>query len=46
MKGRIEEVLGPLIEEEIEKRKLDMPNRATEEAMVRIVTERVINDHA
>ncbi|XP_041453945.1 protein broad-minded-like [Lytechinus variegatus] len=44
IKGRIETVLGPLIEEEIERRNLDLPNRATEEAMVRDVTERVIND--
>ncbi|XP_071503621.1 protein broad-minded-like [Diadema antillarum] len=46
IKGRIDEVLGPLIEEEIERRNLDMPNRATEEAAVGAVTEKVINDPA
>eukprot|EP00057_Strongylocentrotus_purpuratus_P010856 XP_011665330.1 PREDICTED: protein broad-minded [Strongylocentrotus purpuratus] len=46
IKGRTEAVLGPLIEEEIERRNLDMPNRATEEVLVRDVTERVINDQA
>ena len=46
IRGRIEEVLGPLIEEEIERRSLDVQSKGGEEAMVRMITDHVINDPA
>ncbi|XP_038070180.1 protein broad-minded-like [Patiria miniata] len=46
IRGRIEEVLGPLIEEEIERRSLDVQSKGGEEVMVRMITDHVINDQA
>ncbi|XP_022098111.1 protein broad-minded-like [Acanthaster planci] len=46
IRGRIEEVLGPLIEGEIERRSLDVQSKGGEEAMVRMITDHVINDQA
>ena len=46
IRGRIEEVLGPLIEEEIERRSVGTGNKSGEEVIVQTITDHVINDQA
>lgn len=46
IRGRIEEVLGPLIEEEIERRSVGVQSKGREEVIVQTITDHVINDQA